>query len=50
MQGDIDGLSTVERDRWKILVEERLEHYDLISGLKESGQDCIFTCDASDKT
>jgi hypothetical protein len=44
MQGDIYGLSTVERDGWQILIKERFEHNDFVSMLQEGREDGVLPC------
>lgn len=43
MQGDIYRLSTVECDRWQILIKERFEHDDFVSMIQESREDGVLT-------
>ena len=43
MQWNINGFSTVEGDRRKVLIEERLEHDDLVALLQERGEYRVLT-------
>lgn len=43
MQGNINGFSAIESDRRKVLIEEGLEHYDLVALLQERGEYRVLT-------
>lgn len=43
VQGNINGFSAVEGDRRKVLIEERLEHDDLVALLQERGEYRVLT-------
>ena len=43
MQWDVDGYSTLEYNRWEILIEKGFEHNDFIAGLNEGSKDGILT-------
>ena len=38
MKRDVDGDTTIESDRWKILIEEGLEHNNLIALFEEGNK------------
>ena len=43
MQGDVDALSTLKRDRGEILVKEGLEDDDFVPGLDECSECRVLT-------
>ena len=43
MEGDVDGDAPVESDRGEVLVEEGLEHNDLIALLQERDENRVLS-------
>lgn len=42
VQRNVDGDAAVERDRGQVLIEERLEHDDLVALLEEGDEDRVL--------